>query len=173
MKQIVIAALIGLGVSSAAMASDGLITITGKIAAQTCTITGTTGTNVSVPLPTVGASALTTSGATAGATPFNIRLTSCPSGLNNAQTRFEVGSTIDSQTGNLLNAVGTGNATNVEVQVLNSSFAPINLSSNVGSQSVSINNGTATLNYYAQYYATGAATAGLVNSSVQYSMTYQ
>ncbi|KIA80519.1 fimbrial protein [Chromobacterium amazonense] len=173
MKQIVIAALIGLGVSSAAMASDGVINITGKIAAQTCTITGTTGTNVNVALPQVGASALTTSGATAGATPFNIRLTSCPSGLNNAQTRFEVGPNVDAQTGNLLNAVGAGNATNVEVQVLNNTFSQINLASNVGSQSVPISNGSATLSYYAQYYATGAATAGLVSTSVQYSMTYQ
>ncbi len=31
----------------------------------------------------------------------------------------------------------------------------------------------ATLQYYAQYYATGAAKAGTVNTSVQYTMQYQ
>ncbi|KUM02566.1 type 1 fimbrial protein [Chromobacterium subtsugae] len=175
MKQIVTAALIGLGLySTGAMAADGTITVNGNVVAQTCTVSGNgASANVTVTLPTVGASALASQGQTAGATPFTIRLSSCPSGLNNAQTRFEVGPNVNSVSGNLLNAVGKTYASNVEVQLLNNSFTAINLNNNANSQIVSINNGSATMNYYAQYYATGAATAGSVNSSVQYSMTYQ
>ncbi|HCW5003725.1 TPA: type 1 fimbrial protein, partial [Acinetobacter baumannii] len=33
--------------------------------------------------------------------------------------------------------------------------------------------GSADLNYYAEYYATGASTAGKVNTSVQYTIIYQ
>lgn len=174
MKQIVTAALIGLGVySSCAMAADGKITVTGNIVAQTCNIAGTSGQNVTVTLPTVGASALASSGQTAGATPFAINLSNCPSGLKNAQTRFEVGPTVNPTSGNLLNSTGAGSATNVEVQLLNNNFNAINLSTNANSQVVPISGGSATMGYYAQYIATGAAGAGSVNTSVQYSMTYQ
>ncbi|WP_434629542.1 fimbrial protein [Chromobacterium sp. CV08] len=174
MKQFVTAALIGLGVySSGAMASDGKITVTGNIVAQTCTIAGNSGQNVTVTLPTVGTSALASAGQTAGSTPFSINLSNCPSGLKNAQTRFEVGPTVDSASGNLLNSTGTGSATNVEVQLLNNSSNAINLNNNANSQVVPISGGNATMNYYAQYIATGAAGAGSVSTSVQYSMTYQ
>jgi len=33
--------------------------------------------------------------------------------------------------------------------------------------------GTATLNYFAEYYASDAVTAGTANSKVQYSLVYQ
>ncbi|POA97769.1 fimbrial protein [Chromobacterium sinusclupearum] len=174
MKQIVTAALIGLGLySSAAMAADGQITVTGNIVAQTCNIAGNSGQNVTVTLPTVGAASLAAKGQTSGATPFAITLSNCPSALKNAQTRFEVGPTVNATTGNLLNATGSGAASNVEVQLLNNSFNAINLSNNANSQVVPISSGGASMAYYAQYYATGAAGAGSVNTSVQYSMTYQ
>ncbi|MEO2216186.1 fimbrial protein [Chromobacterium vaccinii] len=174
MKKIVTAALIGLGVySSGAMAADGKITVTGNIVAQTCTIAGTSGTNVTVNLPTVGASSLASTGQTAGATPFAINLSNCPSSLKSAQTRFEVGPTVNPTSGNLLNSTGAGSASNVEVQLLNNTFNAINLSTNANSQQVAISGGAATMGYYAQYIATGAAGAGSVNTSVQYSMTYQ
>ncbi|UGA40826.1 hypothetical protein JOS77_25345 [Chromobacterium haemolyticum] len=91
--------------------------------------------------------------------------------MKNAVTHFEIGPTVDAATGNLKNA---GAATNVEVQLLNNTLQAINLANNTNSQIVPISSGTATLNYYAQYIATGgAAGAGAVNTSVQYSMTYQ
>lgn len=175
MKKIVSALVIGLGLYSAgAMAADGTITINGNIVANTCTITGTSGKNVTVTLPTVGTAALATAGQTAGATPFAISLSSCPAGLNKAQTRFEVGPTVDPATGNLLNSTASGSATNVEVQLLNNTFQAINVTTNTNSQLVPISSGAATMNYYAQYIATGgASTAGTVSTSVQYSMTYQ
>lgn len=175
MKKIVSVLAIGLGLYSAgAMAADGTITITGDIVANTCTVTGSAGKNVTVTLPTVGASSLATVGQTAGATPFSISLSSCPAGLTSAKTNFEVGSTVNPVTGNLKNSTAPGSATNVEVQLLSNSFQGINVATNANSQTVPISGGTATMSYYAQYIATGgAAAAGTVNTSVQYSMTYQ
>ncbi|MFZ0871761.1 MAG: fimbrial protein [Rhodanobacter sp.] len=159
-----------------AKASDGTITFNGKITAQTCTISGNGGpASFTVQLPTVSTSSLTAAKETAGATPFNIALTACSPDSGNVSTYFEAGSTIDTVTGNLLNA--TGSATNVEVGLLNSDSSVISLGkaqAGQNSATVAIASGAATLNYIAQYVATnGAAGAGTVASTVTYSMSYQ
>lgn len=172
MKAIASALVLGLvGFSGSAMAVDGTITINGQINANTCTIVGTNGKDVTVTLPTVSTTALTAAGQVAGATPFQLALSNCTG--TTAMTHFELGSTINQADGNLINS---GTAQNVEVQVLNDQFQPINLATNAGSQTVTLT-GTAgsmsgTMKYYAQYLATGAAGAGTVASSVQYSMIY-
>ncbi|MGR2679644.1 fimbrial protein [Chromobacterium haemolyticum] len=172
MKKLVTVLAAGLSFyATGALAADGTITINGNIVANTCTINSTGGASFTVTLPTVGVSSLATAGQTAGSTPFSINLSNCPATLKNAVTHFEIGPTVDAATGNLKNA---GAATNVEVQLLNNTLQAINLANNTNSQIVPISSGTATLNYYAQYIATGgAAGAGAVNTSVQYSMTYQ
>lgn len=157
-----------------ANASDGTITINGSITANTCNITGSNGGDVTVTLPTIGTTSLATAGSTAGATPFDINLSGCPSGVKASKTYFESGPTVNQSTGNLVNSTATGSATNVEVQLLNNSYAPINLATNSNSQTVNITNGSATMRYYAQYIAVnGAASSGSVNTNVKYSMTYQ
>jgi major type 1 subunit fimbrin (pilin) len=170
----VAAALLGL-VSVGAHAADGTITFTGSLTAQTCTISGNGGaTNFAVALPAVSTTSLATAGATAGRTPFSIALTGCAQSSGNVHTFFEQGPTIDTTTGNLI--VAAGGATNVEIGLQNSDFSNIALNRPDGtqsSQSVAINSGAATLNYFAQYVATGAATAGAANSSVMYTMSYQ
>jgi major type 1 subunit fimbrin (pilin) len=168
----------------AATAADGTINITGTVTSGTCKVTSGTGTppTITVALPSVQASALTASGQVAARTAFNIAVTGCGSGVTKATTYFEPGPTVDTATGNLLNATGTGAATNVEVQLLNgnggtqTAFSPVVLGAAQASENSStytLASGAATLNYYAQYYATGAATAGTVNSSVQFTMIYQ
>nr|WP_322107374.1 fimbrial protein [Paraburkholderia sp. J41] len=159
--------------SVGAHAADGTITFTGNVTAQTCTISGNGGTSsFTVALPTVSASSLAAAGQTAGRTPFNIALTNCAQS-GNVHTFFEQGPTIDTTTGNLL--VNAGGATNVEIQLQNADLSTIALNqadSAQKSESVAISSGAATLNYYAQYFATGKATAGAANSSVMYTMSY-
>jgi major type 1 subunit fimbrin (pilin) len=115
-----------------------------------------------------------TAGRTAGTTPFAISLSNCSAGINNASTYFEAGPTIDTVTGNLRNS---GDAANVQVSLLNGNSSKISLNGaagSQGSQAVAINNGNATLNYYAQYVANGAAAgAGSVSTSVTFSIQYQ
>lgn len=175
MKLIAALALIGAAASQGAFAADGTITFTGKITAQTCTISGNGGgPNFTVALPTVSASTLATSGATAGRSPFNIALTNCTPDTGTVHTFFEQGPTIDTVTGYL--KLDTGGATNVEIQLQNSDFSNIALNqpdSGQNSKTASIQSGSATLNYYAQYVATGKAGAGAANSSVMYTMSYQ
>lgn len=171
--------------SQVAFAADGMITFSGNVTAQTCTINGngSGSKDFTVTLPTVSTSALASSGATAGTTPFNIALTACTptTGTNAAKAVhafFELGSTVNTTTGNLIVSPGNSSAKNVEIQLLNASdqsavkIGQADASQNSKPVNVSTS-GAATLQFYAQYYATGAATAGAANSSVMYSIVYQ
>jgi len=157
-----------------ASAVDGTINITGNINASTCKINGSNSpvTLPTVTLPTVSTTSLNASGAVAGRTPFAIALTNCGS-LTKATTFFEPGPTIMAD-GNLKNSAGT--ATGVEVQLMNGDFSIINLSAAQSAQNsatATLTSGAGTLNYYAQYFATAAAGAGTVSTSVQFTMLYQ
>ncbi|AYQ39903.1 fimbrial protein [Burkholderia aenigmatica] len=155
-------------------AADGTITITGKIGTRTCTIDGNgQGKDFTVTLPKVSTSALSSGGMTAGRTPFTIGLKDCSPATGNVYTHFEPGATVNSTTGQLINA---GGATNVEVGLLNGAdYSNIRLGkADENSKAVALSNGAATLPYYAQYVAMGnAATQGTVNTSVTYSIMYQ
>ncbi|ODV40929.1 fimbrial protein [Cupriavidus sp. UYMMa02A] len=162
--------------AQSAFAADGTITFNGTITAQTCTINGngTGSKDFTVTLPKVSASTLGTAGQTAGRTPFNISLSDCTPNAGAVKTYFEPGPTTDTATGRLnLNA---GGASNVQIGLLNSDFTPIKAGfddASQGSKTAAINAGSAVLPYYAEYVATGAATAGAANSSVMYTIVYQ
>ncbi|QRR08387.1 type 1 fimbrial protein [Burkholderia sp. MS455] len=165
--------------SQIASAADGTITFNGTVLAQTCTINGngSGSNNFNVPLQSVSTSALAAAGQYANRTPFNISLTACTPASGTVHAYFEPGPTVDTATGNLI--LAAGGASNVEIQLLNGdgSYSPIKIGAADASQNskaVAISAaGAATLNYYAQYLATGAATAGAATSSVMYSLVYQ
>ena len=201
-------ALLAAGVATAmslplsSQASDGTITFTGAVTANTCTVSVNSGTwtatggpaDATVALPTVSTVSLTNaaaSGATAakttgGGTFFSMTVGGCPAtpvndyGATGAPTTvqiyFEAGPNVDSATGGLINATGS----NVEVNLYNASAASI-----VGTQIIP---GTSTNQpaaqamatagkqwFYAGYSTAGhnvAATAGAVSTSVTYSLVY-
>ena len=162
--------------TSSVFAADGTITINGQVTDKTCTVNAGTTKDFTVTLPTVSQSVLAVAGDTAGRTPFTINLTGCTAGSKVA-TYFEPGSTVDFSSGRLNNASGT--ATNVQVQLLgsNNTAIPV-LAAGAGgvqtnSQLVAVTDGAANLNYYAQYYATGASTPGSVATTVKYTIIYQ
>ena len=132
--------------------------------------------SATVTLPTVSTNALGSIGQTAGATGFNLALTSCPT-TGSVRAYFEnIG--VEQTTGNLSNkAVASGGknpAQNVEVQILSANSTPIDLRTNTGNN-VLVNfsaTGGATLYYSAQYIATGAVGAGLVSADLIYSLDY-
>lgn len=177
----------------AAKAADGTITFNGQITDTSCTISGggaATGTgNITVTLPTVSTSALPAAGKTAGDTNFSLVLgggANCVNGKT-AALWVETSQTpaLDSATGALKNQTA-GGATNVEVRMMNpANNQPINLGINAavtnGATVTAANNqpaatiaaNTATLNYSAQYLATGgASTAGAVSTYLTYTMQY-
>lgn len=188
MKQYQIAAAIalamGLGFAShvnAQTINGGTITFTGIVTDDTCPVEGGAGTdggknNFIVALDAVNTSALATDGAVAGKKAFDVVIGGPGTGCDItkvAAMKFEPSSPrVDATTGTLTNALA-GEATNTNIQLLDASDAVINLAD--GSQSFSAPwvGDTATIKYGAQYKAVGgAATAGLVSTSVVYSVFY-
>ncbi|ATI83545.1 hypothetical protein CGA24_00035 (plasmid) [Salmonella enterica subsp. enterica] len=182
MKNIITIAALGslFAVSTIQAAGNGTISFTGAVNNQTCnaTVNGATGpTAATVTLPTVQASVLGTTGNTAGATAFNMDISGCaatnPVGAGTVKAFFEKGPNVDSN-GRLINTA-TGGASNVVLELVdgtgNVAVKAGDISQNSGNY-VAITNGNATLPYSVRYYATGAATAGAVTSSVTYSLIY-
>lgn len=182
-KKILSALLVSAGlaaVASTAQASDGTITFNGAVIASTCKVNGGNG-DVTVTLPHVGSNTLAAAGAVAGRTPFTLSLSGCATGTGNPAkvgAFFEAGANVNQSTGRLTLDAGTADAPgakNVELNVLNAQQQPIKVGfqGDQNSQIVDIgSDGTATLNYFTEYYATDAAVAGAANSRVQYSLMY-
>lgn len=164
--------------SSATLAYDGTINFTGKVVAQTCSVSSGS-KNLTVTLPTVSEASLAAATNTAGLTPFTIELTGCnasaASGAQNVKAYFEPNATTDYDTGNL--NIAAGSANNVQIQLLNADgVTPIKLGQDATGQSVTavqIDNAAMKLRYNAQYYATAQATAGDVSATVNYTIVYQ
>ncbi|BCF91966.1 MULTISPECIES: fimbrial protein [Paraburkholderia] len=184
-KRVLSIAAIGLMafLSTAAQAADGTITITGSVSDTTCSINGKASgspADLAVTLPTVQAGSLTTAGATAGMSnlgDIRFSLSGCSGAATKAIARFENGPTVDQSSGNLTNQASASPALNVQVRLLNANTQPINVltgdNNNFATNGATITGGSATLNYFAQYYATGKAQPGNVSTSVQYTMQYQ
>ena len=166
-----------------ARAADGTITINGTVTDTTCSINGVAPgapANVTTTLPTVSASSLGSAGQVAGTSnlgDLKLALSGCSGSATKALARFENGPTVDQTTGNLINQASASPAQNVQVRLLNANFQPINIMTNanndIATNGVAITGGNAVMNYFAQYYATGAAQPGSVNTSVQYTIQYQ
>ena len=165
-------AFAALAAAPGAFAADGQIDFTGNIIATTCVVNASAAKDFTVVLPTVASTTLASAGATAGRTGFEIEVSACTVETS-VSTYFEPG-LATAASGNL--SVDAGGATNVELQLLNDAFQPIDLNAPAGmqnSQLVNLVGGEAIMNYYAQYMATGAASAGAANSRVQYTVQYQ
>jgi len=171
MKKILLVAAAAAGLASIApaFAADGTITINGAVTGTTCSIANNG--NVTVTLPSVSTTSLATAGAVSGQKAFALNLSGCAANTK-ATAYFEPGANIDPATGNLRNATGGGNATNVQVQLYNADQTAINLFSNNAKQTT-LSGTSGPVNFYAGYYATGQATAGAVSTSVIYTMQYQ
>jgi len=168
----------GVAGTQAAHAHDGTITFTGQIRGGSCAISGGAGgsPNFTVSLPEVSTKSLSTAGQTAGSTPFSIVLKDCNPADGTVQALFELDTknpNLDQETKNL--KVDAGGAENVQIRLLNAEAKQIVLGADINSQNspqAKLNQGGATLNYYAQYFATGAVKPGTVNASVTYTIIY-
>lgn len=182
MNKIAVIAALGsvFAVSAVQAAGNGVINFTGAVNNQTCnaSIGGVTGTTAAVvTLPTVQSSVLGTAGNTAGQTAFKMDVTGCaatnPTGAGTVKAYFEQGANVDAN-GHLINTTA-GGASNVVLELVdgtgNTPIKAGDIAQNTGNY-VAIASGNATLPYSVRYYATGAATAGAVTSSVTYSLIY-
>ena len=195
-------ALIAAGITTAMVipmagqASDGTITFTGAVTANTCTISVNGGAaTATVSLPTVDTVALTGTSpkTTAAGTFFSIAVSGCTNPVLNdfggsAPTHvaiyFEAGLYVDQATGGLINSAASGS--NVEVMLYNASGSAVAASTVVGTQimpgtpthqptTMAIGTG-GTQWFYAGYSTSGAgasgATAGAVSTQITYSLVY-
>lgn len=156
--------------------SSGTVSFSGSVNSETCAAVANNYTaDGTVALPPVPTSALSTAGATAGATTFTIKLTGCDPANTKTRAYFEAGLRVNSA-GRIENSVY--GAANVELQLLdvddNNSVIKVGdyASQSTSGTTIDASSGTGTLNYAVRYYATGAATAGAVASSVTYSIIY-
>lgn len=154
---------------AAQAANTGIINFTGKVLADTCTISVNGGSTVA--LPTVMKAAFgSTVGTVAGTTPFTVALSGCDTNTASANMAFS-GSNIDAATGNLTNTAVGGS--NVQIQLLNASDAAINTSTQANAPSITVTGGAGSTQMKAQYISTATATtAGLVSSTVNFTLTY-
>lgn len=152
-------------------AADGTISFSGEVLDTTCQINGGT-EDIAVTLPKVNKTALALAGAVSGRTPFAINLTGCGLGPGErVAAYFEVGPTVN-VAGRLINA---GSASNVQIQLLDNAHTAIPILGDIGDVAWATPDvsGNASLAFFAEYYATAAATAGTVVSSVQYTIVYE
>lgn len=178
MKKTLLSALLmaGFGVAafapqSALAANTGTINFSGKVLADTCTINVNGNPSTTVALPSVQTAAFgSTVGSVAGATDFTIGLTGCDSNTSTAKMSFN-GSNVDALTGNLKNATSGGS--NVQIQLLSGASA-INTKTQNNAPTIAVSGGIGSTTLTAQYISTATATtAGLVTSSVGFTLTYQ
>ncbi|MBR8209377.1 type 1 fimbrial protein [Burkholderia cenocepacia] len=167
----------GAAFSSAAHAADGTVSFVGKVIASTCSVDG--GSDLTVPLPPVSTTALTNVGSVAGRSAFSLALKGCTVGDENpvkVGVIFENGANVDQSSGRLTIDTGAKAATGVQINVLDDQqkLIPIGAQTAASTQIADIDaEGNAKLNYFAEYYASGAVKAGDVNSRVEYSLIYQ
>jgi major type 1 subunit fimbrin (pilin) len=179
MKTTILAAalLAGFGIAAFApqaanAASTGTINFSGKVYSDTCTIAVNGGATVALPVVATTAFAATANTPlSTSATNFNIALTGCDNNLVGAQMAF-TGSNIDGTTGNIKNTSGT-NYSNVEIELLSGANV-INTSTGNNAPKITLASGSGSTTLTAEYITTSTTTsAGLVASSVGFTLTYQ
>ena len=102
----------------------------------------------------------------------SISLTGCTS-TGRVYSNFEPGTNVDGVTNNLKTGIA-----NLQVRLLNGDLTPIKAglaAAAQNSKAVQIAGGAATLPYFAEYIANGAAVtaAGAVSTTVQYTLAYE
>ena len=174
-------ALLDCIVALPAYAADGTVTFEGEILSDgTCKIE-TDSQNRTVTLPTVGRANLSSAGQTAAPVPFSITLKECKAVDAEKSALLFSGATTGQPY--LPNTESSGKATNVGIQIVKADGAGTTVKVD-GSQSDNVKasgtgeekNGTVIqprFDYFAHYYATGAATAGDVEATATFQVQYK
>jgi type 1 fimbria pilin len=156
---------------TSASASYGTLTLNAvTVSMSTCNVTSQL-QNFTVTLPKISTSALKSTNSVAGQTPFNIQY-SCPSGWSLYMTMSTT--TPGPAPGVILPPAfcpAGAPATNVGVQLLQGNQQAVNF--NVAQTLGNSPNGTLTIPYYAQYYATGSPVgSGPICATATFTMSY-
>lgn len=174
-----IIALTTLSGSSVFAAQENSIRFKGEVSAQTCNISVNDSTSAApvILMQTAKISDLSAAGNTSTPTTFSMKLTGCTDpGTTAKDIKIHFASTSVDASGNLKNIATSSPANNVAIQLLDPDNNIINLQSGEAfAKAFSLNPGDTSgeAQYTAQYIATGgAATAGKVEATVQYAISY-
>ena len=160
----------------------------GTVIAGTCAIkiNGVSATNsgtstINLSLPAVASSLLSASGSTAGSADFSVELAGCNATGSTFNTKLLPNSSADVDINGTLKIL-TGGASNVALQLqsaptVGGSYSPITLTGSgttiAGTLTGSSGSKSGVLPLRVVYYATGAATVGKVNASMNILVDYQ
>jgi len=155
----------------------GTITFEGRVLDQTCSVTVEGADSPTVKLPTVSTTQLAAANASAGLTPFKVKISACKAeGTALAVNTVFSGASI-TPSGNLKN-IHADPAQNVEVQLLKDASGAagteIALTSVTAVAGLEVAAGATEAEYEfaARYYASDAAGVGGVQAVVNYDITY-
>lgn len=157
---------------------DGKVIFNGEVIDQTCTVVTDKATQTVV-LEKVPAAKLSAPGKIAGGKPFQIELQGCKTNSTHQLVRaeFRTSPNVDSATYTLKNTYSQADkANNVNLRLKEFNGTPIEIGNPTyaGHQYEPLNQqATGAIKYSVEYYATGNATAGKVESEVEYSIVYQ
>lgn len=174
-------ALLDCIVALPAYAADGKVTFEGEILSDgTCKIE-TDSQNRTVTLPTVGKANLSSAGQTATPVPFSITLKDCK--IDDAIKANLLFSGAATGKPYLPNATDSGKATNVGIQIVRAdgTGTPIIVDGSQANSEKAPDTGKEQnstviqprFDYFARYYATGAATAGDVEATATFQVQYK
>lgn len=143
--------------------------ITGNVVASPCVVNGGTG-NIDVDLGNIQATTLAAPSSSSPEVPFDIKLTSCPTGTSGVVATFAGTSDPVAGAGYYTN---TGTATNVAVALIQASSGTLKGNGSTITQSVQADR-TVTMSMKAKAYSSaGGATPGTIKAVVTATFTYQ
>lgn len=167
--------------AGSAVASEGVITFKGAVTDQTCVISGGTGTDgatgdITVTLDEVNANSLNAGGKSVGTKRFDILVSDGEGGPCVSATKATFGFkktslNIDADNGNLVNTLAGGS--NAQIRILDQDAATAIDLRAPGTKEVDTAAADASFKYFAQYFAKDVTTVGLVQTNVEYEVTYQ
>ncbi|MFP9230232.1 type 1 fimbrial major subunit FimA [Pectobacterium cacticida] len=176
-KTLAIVVLSALSLSSAALAetvNGGTVHFKGEIVNAACAVDAGS-VDQTVQLGQVRSAKLATAGSTSTAVGFNIQLNDCDTTVATKASVAFSGTSIDATNTSVLalQSSAAGGATNVGVQILDSTGTPLVLDGATFGAKTTLNDGTNTIPFQARYYAIGAATAGTANADATFKVQYE
>ena len=178
-KTLAMVVLSALSLSSAAALADttvngGTVHFKGEVVNAACAVDAGS-IDQTVQLGQVRSAKLATAGSTSSAVGFNIQLDDCDTTVATKASVAFSGTAVDSSNTTVLALQNSaaGGATNVGVQILDSTGTPLALDGAAFGAQTTLNDGTNVLPFQARYYATAAATAGTANADATFKVQYE
>lgn len=180
MNKLALIVFSALSLSSAAALADsatvngGTVHFKGEVVNAACAVDAGS-VDQTVPMGQVRSAKLAQAGKTSSPVGFNIQLNDCDTEVSTKASVAFTGTAVDSANPTVLalQSSAAGGATNVGVQILDSTGTPLALDGATFGAKTTLNDGTNVIPFQARYYATGIATAGTANADATFKVQYE